>query len=434
MSRYKITEYLSHGGEAIVYKALDNDKNPIALKIFFKVTSALREFKKRVYLGKHPHLIEHYEVINNLSNMVSYQSKPNYPISWNSLEHLEKDNYMAQICYYFSKPEQIAGCYHQLDKNDFNSDQTLVYIPFKNYCNKNSKDHPKLESRIQKIFNISKHEFNDFVKKGEEHITAKLIDVQRQLHYLMITGSGIAMQYIDGADIHSFSKNLNGNRLPLPIVLSVTTAISSVIKHIHSRKCIYQDFKPENIMIDSTRKCWLVDFGSIRYLKGGKADGIQGTVYALAPEVIKNKCADKKADYWQFAQMLVEILTGQSPFYLNLNLTDKDDSNKILTVIQKCKILSNHKKLIHPQLFDIIKSVNRYPTTEAKLLYIKNHPQFQNIKTIILLFELELQYWHIRRNLPYIFPPGMINIHNKEQNSLYKIIINGLKFDPLSRS
>jgi calcium-dependent protein kinase len=87
---------------------------------------------------------------------------------------------------------------------------------------------------------------------------------------------------------------------------------------MHSKNIAHRDLKYENILFSSpspTAEIKLIDFG----LSKVYGDDLQltegvGTVYTMAPEVIKG-CYTQKADIWSIGVITYMLLSSQMPFY-----------------------------------------------------------------------------------------------------------------------
>ena len=82
---------------------------------------------------------------------------------------------------------------------------------------------------------------------------------------------------------------------------------------------MHRDLKPENIVVDAEDRIKLIDFGiagqsGARRLTFGKFSQVMGTPDYIAPEQVKGKRGDARADIYALGIMLYEMLTGETPF------------------------------------------------------------------------------------------------------------------------
>lgn len=85
----------------------------------------------------------------------------------------------------------------------------------------------------------------------------------------------------------------------------------------HERKMVHRDVKPQNVLIDSTGRAKLTDFGIARELndEGVTATGrVIGTTDYVAPEQAMGKDVDPRSDIYSLGIVLYEMLTGDVPF------------------------------------------------------------------------------------------------------------------------
>jgi len=102
--------------------------------------------------------------------------------------------------------------------------------------------------------------------------------------------------------------------------------IIAAFDHMHSRKILYRDLKPENLVMDATGYAKLTDFGFAKEVEG-KTSTVCGTPDYLAPEVIIGRGHGKGVDFWTLGIFIYECIIGVAPFY---SKKDMDSYRKIL--------------------------------------------------------------------------------------------------------
>ena len=69
-----------------------------------------------------------------------------------------------------------------------------------------------------------------------------------------------------------------------------SACVVSAMAHLHSRKIVYRDLKPENLVIGKDGYVVVIDFGFAKMLKGGeKTFTLCGTPQYLAPEIVTSQ-------------------------------------------------------------------------------------------------------------------------------------------------
>lgn len=87
-----------------------------------------------------------------------------------------------------------------------------------------------------------------------------------------------------------------------------------VIKYCHAMGVVHRDIKPENILLMTSGKIKLADFGlATRVSNGQQLSGVAGSPAYVAPEVLLGNYSEK-VDIWSAGILLHALLVGFLPF------------------------------------------------------------------------------------------------------------------------
>jgi len=133
----------------------------------------------------------------------------------------------------------------------------------------------------------------------------------------------IAMEYVDGPDLHSL---IRGFRTWEPerrwrrceeILVDLCRALAA----IHKRGLVHRDLKPSNVLISSEDTCKLTDFGIVKDLDPGRdphlSTTLVGTWAYASPEQITGSAIDHRSDLYSLGVILFAMLTSKRPFVAN---------------------------------------------------------------------------------------------------------------------
>jgi len=83
--------------------------------------------------------------------------------------------------------------------------------------------------------------------------------------------------------------------------------------HMHERRIIYRDLKPENLLLDELGRIKLTDMGLAKFVIG-KTYTTCGTPDYFAPELIASTGHTNAVDWWTLGILMFELMSGHPPF------------------------------------------------------------------------------------------------------------------------
>ncbi|KAK7735299.1 ATP binding [Cytospora paraplurivora] len=132
----------------------------------------------------------------------------------------------------------------------------------------------------------------------------------------------IFLEYVPGGSVQTMLNSYGA--LPEPLVRSFVRQILTGLSYLHGKEIIHRDIKGANILVDNKGTIKISDFGISKKLEAsnilsGAANNkhrpsLQGSVYWMAPEVVKQTSYTRKADIWSLGCLVVEMMTGTHPF------------------------------------------------------------------------------------------------------------------------
>ena len=141
--------------------------------------------------------------------------------------------------------------------------------------------------------------------------TAVIYDTWLQLY----KGIKNANEYIKGQTLRDTLNFSTTHCLGPKEACSVMLQLTSGVAYIHEHGIIHRDIKPDNLFYLPDGSVKISDFG-ISTLIGEKTkgDGVSGTIYYTAPEIILGKECGVYSDIYSMGIVFYELLTGSVPF------------------------------------------------------------------------------------------------------------------------
>ncbi|KAK9360128.1 kinase-like domain-containing protein [Lipomyces starkeyi] len=129
----------------------------------------------------------------------------------------------------------------------------------------------------------------------------------------------IFLEYVPGGSVAALLNNYGPFEEPL--IRTFVRQILCGLSYLHDKDIIHRDIKGANVLVDNKGKIKISDFGISKRVEAGllpnnqhHRPSLQGSVYWMAPEVVKQTSYTRKADIWSLGCLIVEMFTGTHPF------------------------------------------------------------------------------------------------------------------------
>lgn len=154
----------------------------------------------------------------------------------------------------------------------------------------------------------------------EAELTARI----QSPHVAQVREYGIELQrpylvydYVDGPNLADHLKS-RGGQLPLGEASSIFLDILRAVEAAHAQDVLHRDLKPDNVLLSSSGRAVLTDFGLSKEFGSHSltAEGeMVGTMSHMTPEQLTGKPPNPTCDLYGATLIFVECTTGEDPFY-----------------------------------------------------------------------------------------------------------------------
>ena len=133
----------------------------------------------------------------------------------------------------------------------------------------------------------------------------------------------IFLEYVPGGSVAQMLNSYGPQHEPL--IANFVRQILTGLSYLHDREIIHRDIKGANVLVDNKGCVKISDFGISKRVEAstllnkagaGHANrpSLQGSVFWMAPEVVKQTSYTRKADIWSLGCLVVEMFTGNHPY------------------------------------------------------------------------------------------------------------------------
>ncbi|MGC9042775.1 MAG: protein kinase domain-containing protein [Myxococcota bacterium] len=138
----------------------------------------------------------------------------------------------------------------------------------------------------------------------------------------------IAMEYVNGIDLHRYLKKCKKEKkyLPTDISIFIASEVAKGLDYAHRKRdpegkplnIIHRDVSPQNILISDIGEIKITDFGIAKANIKSKETTkglLKGKINYMSPEQAAGMEIDSRSDIYALGIVLYEMLTNQRPFY-----------------------------------------------------------------------------------------------------------------------
>lgn len=136
----------------------------------------------------------------------------------------------------------------------------------------------------------------------------------------------LVLDYCDGASLHELLQTAEAGRLPSPLAVKIAALVAAGLHAAHeligeggaALEVIHRDVSPQNVLISLDGQVSVTDFGVAK--ARGQAHSatetgeVKGKASYMAPEQVRSRDVDRRADVFALGCVLYQCLLGRRPF------------------------------------------------------------------------------------------------------------------------
>jgi len=123
----------------------------------------------------------------------------------------------------------------------------------------------------------------------------------------------LVLEYVEGQTLETFPRHDHRK------LVSLMRDVALAVHYAHSKGVVHRDLKPGNIMIDSSDRAFILDFGLARQIESKRSvtGRILGTPAYMPPEQATGGAVEVRSDVYSLGATLYELLSSRPPFQGN---------------------------------------------------------------------------------------------------------------------
>jgi eukaryotic-like serine/threonine-protein kinase len=124
----------------------------------------------------------------------------------------------------------------------------------------------------------------------------------------------VAMEFVEGGNLQRLLEA--GRHFDVEEAVDLLSQLLEALQHAHERGIWHRDVKPANILLTTSGRLKLADFGIARLESSAPAPGgaMLGTPGYIAPEVYLGKSCDHRVDLFAAGAIAYRLLADRAPF------------------------------------------------------------------------------------------------------------------------